>query len=121
MNTQTQIFESIYEFLERTDIIINGVSKEFALKFPNYMEMNQTNTGCWNCEGCTNCNYCSKCRGSHDCLNCTNCTYCSECKDCTNCRGSHYCLNCTNCQKCFHCNSIKDSFDYFKNFAINVF
>jgi len=45
----TQIFKNYDDFFERQDKNINGVSEEFAKKFPNYAEMNQTNTGCWDC------------------------------------------------------------------------
>ena len=55
---KTEIFESYRAFLQREDKSVNGVSPRFAERFPNYAEMNETNTGCWNCYDCKYCKNC---------------------------------------------------------------
>lgn len=68
----TKIYKDFEEFEAREDKFINGVSVEFAEKFPDYMEFNKTNAGCWECE---------------ECENCLDCSLCFECKYCKNCTG----------------------------------
>ena len=42
---KTEIFKSYKAFMQREDKTTNGVSPRFAERFPNYAEMNETNTG----------------------------------------------------------------------------
>ena len=76
---KTQIFENLGDFRKREDIKINGVSKEFAEKFPNYEIDNKTNQGCWECLNCKNCEWCENCSDSQQCKACS---YCKKCKEC---------------------------------------
>ena len=73
---KTKIFESYEDFLNREDKNINGVSEEFAAKYPDFEEQNDTNTGCWNC---------------YNCLNCYNCVNCYACESCSSCSSSYLC------------------------------
>ena len=52
---KTEIFESYYEFSKREDKKVNGVSKEFAYKNPEFEKENDKNDGCWDCSGCSRC------------------------------------------------------------------
>jgi len=69
---KTQIFNSYAHFLNREDKTANGVSPEFAEKYPDFEAQNETNSGCWNCSDCRYCRYCS------DCSDCRYCSYCSD-------------------------------------------
>jgi len=86
----TQIFKNYDDFFERQEKIINGVSPEFAEKFPNYAEMNQTNTGCWDCYNCT------ECYGCRNCIECQDCIRCNDLVLCTDCNRSQYNYNTNN-------------------------
>jgi len=86
----TKIFKNYDDFFERQDKNINGVSEEFAKKFPNYVEMNQTNTKCWNCYNCKNCIECFECQNCAGCKYCTNCTHCNDLVLYKDCNGSQY-------------------------------
>jgi len=65
-----QIFKNYEEFLEAKKInpSINGVSIDFAKKYPQYIDMNDC-CGCWNCASC---------------IDCTDCKYCFSCVGCIN-------------------------------------
>lgn len=76
---KTEVFESYEDFLAREDKSVNGVSTHATKIYPNYAEMNETNTGCWNCFNCTNC---------IDCISCDYCTDCTNCKSCWHCSGA---------------------------------
>ena len=91
---KTLIFESYKEFSSRGDKTINGVSKEFAEKHPDYEEINKTNRGCWDCEGCKECVVCE------DCVDCWKCKGCYNCLKCADCVG---CILCDNCEDCVCC------------------
>ena len=45
----TEVFNNKKEFLSRADKSVNGVSPEFAEKYPDYEDGNKLNLGCWNC------------------------------------------------------------------------
>jgi len=59
---KTEIFNNYHSFLTRENKTINGVSVEFAEHYPDYIEDNETNIGCWNCRGCEECKWCEECR-----------------------------------------------------------
>ena len=84
--SKTEIFNSYEEFLNRPDKSINGISINFALKYPNYEKDNETNNNCYNCLNCNNCINCDYCI---NCSYCTNSSLCDEYHHCTNC----YCNN----------------------------
>ena len=63
LSKKTRIYETYEDFKNREDKTINGVSKDFAINYPNYEEMNETNKGCWNCSCCSNCVDCEGCDG----------------------------------------------------------
>lgn len=67
---KTEIFKTLEEFNGRVDKSVNGVSAYFVEQFPNWREMNATNTGCWNCFDCEHCSYCQYCQ---DCKRCEKC------------------------------------------------
>jgi len=106
---QTQIFKSYSDFLNRPDKTINGVSKDFAKMYPNYIETNLTNKGCWDCVDCTNCHYCSNCTG------CTNCHYCSYCTGCYKCEYCNFCNDSVYCDNCVHSKWLQYRIDYKDN------
>lgn len=56
-------------FLNREDKTANGVSPEFAEKYPDFEAQNETNSGCWNCSSCISCSSCSSC------------SFCSSCSE----------------------------------------
>lgn len=70
---KTQVFESYNTFKQRVDKKINGVSTQFAKKYPNWEKMNITNTGCWNCVECEDCNKCEECKECQMCVECVEC------------------------------------------------
>ena len=72
----TQIFENYETFLKRENKTINGVSKGTANKHTNYVEMNATNEGCWNCIACRSCKDCIACKFCIGCIACENCIDC---------------------------------------------
>lgn len=49
----TQIFKNWFDFNNREDRDINGVSEEFAKDHPEFEKENETNKGCWNCSDCS--------------------------------------------------------------------
>ena len=106
---ETQIFEDFKEFNKREDKSINGVSPEFAERFPNYKVDNETNSGCWecnHCDHCVNCDFCNDCKRCNycrHCKNCKNCRLCESCNYCENCVDCDYCKNCIDCESCDHC------------------
>ena len=108
---KTQIFENKEQFDAREDKSINGVSHEFAERHPNWAEMNESNTGCWDCWGCVDCVDCTNCNLCNDCINCSdckNCTWCEDCDNCTDCYRCYRCKNCENCsgsRNCEHCDN----------------
>ncbi|MBO9613394.1 MAG: hypothetical protein J7619_11895 [Dyadobacter sp.] len=57
----TQIFQGYFEFIQREDKTVNGVSAEFAQENPDFEKQNETNKGCWNCSDCSGCSRCSRC------------------------------------------------------------
>ena len=67
---RTLIFNDWWEFKQREDKSVNGVSPSFAEKNPDFKKDNLTNSGCWECSNCTECS---------DCIECLNCTYCGDC------------------------------------------
>ena len=98
----TQVFESYDAFEAREDKRINGVSKWFAERYPNWASMNETNLGCWNCADC------ERCWGCADCRDCVICVVCERCERCENCRNCTNCMNCTNCGVCERCERCVD-------------
>ena len=70
---KTQVYRSLDEFLAREDKTVNGVSEAYSIQWPNFIEDNETNTGCWNCNDCVGCVECN------DCYDCTDCTECFDC------------------------------------------
>lgn len=81
MNLTTRIFENYNAFINRVDKTVNGVSPEFAIFYPNWQQMNETNKGCWNCVNCTFCENCTHCHNSVKCINTILCNGCIECRD----------------------------------------
>ena len=45
---KTEIFNSYEEFRKRPNKSINGVSRKFALAYPDFISQNSTNKGCFN-------------------------------------------------------------------------
>lgn len=82
---KTQIFNSYDEFKDREDKSVNGCTQRFLdrnnLTFEQFVEMNSTNEGCWQCIGCKGCVDCK------DCLRCEDCEDCVDCVDCIRCVG----------------------------------
>ena len=81
---KTLIFNSYYDFLQREDLAVNGVSCAFAKANPNYEEDSETNVGCWECINCIRCGWCidcKKCTESFDCIRCEECVGCSSLVD----------------------------------------
>lgn len=77
----TQVFSSYEAFLARKDQDVNGVSKAFAEKYPQYETENETNTACWNCNVCRDCTECVDCNACRDCVYCNSCRSCSGSQD----------------------------------------
>jgi hypothetical protein len=69
---KTLIFETYSDFLNREDVELNGVSKEFAELHPDFEKQNITNEGCWNSSGCSGCSDCSDCSRCSDCSDLNN-------------------------------------------------
>ena len=132
---KTKIFNSFKEFLSRSNKSINGVTANFAENNANYIEINQSNMGCWdcinciNCIGCNDCQNCQNCQNCHNCHNCliseqccicknsshcnfcTNCTNCNSCTSCTNCKNCKFSVNCNSCKlsgNCYHCTKCRE-------------
>ena len=82
--TNTEIFASFDDFLNRADKKTNGVSSEFAERNPNYARDNETNIGCWNCVSCKWCISCISCKS------CISCESCESCKSCESCESFSY-------------------------------
>ncbi|WP_273993977.1 hypothetical protein [Vibrio parahaemolyticus] len=97
----TEIFENYNNFKQRLNKKVNGVSKKFAEKHPNYQEMNLTNTGCWECVDSSDCLACIRC------YDCTNCNGCSDCTRCVFCSDSVYCIACYECDGCTYCTTCR--------------
>lgn len=81
---KTKVYNSFKEFLNDPDLKVNGVTKNFAILYSNYAEMNKTNEGCFNCKHCLDCVYC------HDCSYCTGCKGCFLCKNCDNLKDEDF-------------------------------
>lgn len=94
---RTEIFETKFDFEQRENKEINGVSPEFAKENKNWRSINENNEGCWNC---FNCCYCS---------NCSDCTYSNRLSFCDDCHYSYNCFKCVNCHYCEHCFKCNDS------------
>jgi len=92
--TNTEIFASFDDFLNRADKKTNGVSSEFAERNPNYARDNETNIGCWNCVSCKWCISCISCKS------CISCESCESCKSCESCRSCVACVSCESCESC---------------------
>jgi len=108
---KTQIFETHQEFKNREDKSVNGVSSEFAERYPNWRQTNETNEGCWNCVGCEYCTYCANCQECKSCKHCRNyCAFCTNCINCVSCCSCHNCLNCLGCNFCTDCTHCYDGF-----------
>lgn len=84
---ETQVFRDFYEFMTRPDKSVNGVSPEHAEKYPDYIDDNNSNIGCWNCVKCIDCDYCIDCG---NCIDCVNCSDCDSCTLCTEVRNHEY-------------------------------
>lgn len=103
---RTEIFKDYKDFLKRKDRKLNGVTKEFAEKYPDYEKQNETNMGCFNCIGCTRCRTCVNCQFCDLCR--CSCIDCVECYDCYSCKR---CIRATSCKRCSDCNIIKNCTD----------
>lgn len=70
----TNIYATYEDFFFRENEQDNGVSEEFAQKHDgyhgtDYIKMNDSNQGCWNCAkstGCSNCVELVNCHGQHN-------------------------------------------------------
>lgn len=108
---KTEIFASYKLFMQRKDRTLNGVSPEFAEKYPDYEQQNESNMGCYNCIGCTRCRtcvecqFCDNCRSS--CKNCSGCVDCKSCKNCVDCKSCKGCKNCKSSNNCIKCKDLK--------------
>ena len=100
---KTKIFKSYEDFLNREDRSINGVSKDFAAKHPDFKKQNETNTGCWNCHSCYYCFDCNSCDSCYSCKSCNDCELCNFCHWCESCYECYYCNDCASCYECNHC------------------
>ncbi|MGL5914024.1 MAG: hypothetical protein ACRCZB_07645 [Bacteroidales bacterium] len=76
---RTEIFENKEAFDKRPNKFTNGVSPEFAKKYPNYGFDNDSNVGCWNCNDCKHCAYSQFLDDCYDCENCKDCINCWAC------------------------------------------
>ncbi|HGF5258962.1 TPA: hypothetical protein ACF37V_004684 [Vibrio parahaemolyticus] len=97
----TEIFENYDDFKQRLNKNINGVSKKFSEKHPNYQQMNLTNTGCWECVNSKDCLACIRC------YDCANCNGCFDCARCIFCSDSIYCIACNECDGCIYCTACR--------------
>ena len=108
---ETKIFATYHDFIYREDRKLNGVSQEFADKYPNYEQQNETNIGCYNCIGCTKCRTCVNCEFCDECrCSCVDCVRCFDCKSCKNCSDAKSCSRCNDCERiknCQHCKKLK--------------
>ena len=99
----TRVYKGKEDFVNRADKEENGVSEEFALRYPHYRYDNDTNKGCWNCLRCTHCknlDSCTMCWNSRDSKELYDCIWCYGCQNCEGCRGCQDCLRCENCLDC---------------------
>jgi len=64
---KTKIFKDYKEFTKRKNKAVNGVTRGFADKHPDYEEDNEGNIGCFNCYDCFVCNYCNHCSHCNNC------------------------------------------------------
>lgn len=96
----TKIFKNFAHFVSREDKSVNGVSPEFAAKYPNWEAENRTNDSCWNCHRCAHCSICTGCKY---CNNCTECVDSYNCKDCYDVNFSKHMNSCSNCMRSKHC------------------
>ena len=94
--TNTEIFASFDDFLNRADKKTNGVSPEFEERNPNYAQDNETNIGCWNCVSCKSC---------ISCISCVSCNWCESCESCKSCESCRSCVACVSCESCESCES----------------
>ena len=62
---ETDIFKSYEDFKNRPDKSVNGVSEDFSRAYTDYRQINQTNSGCWDCEDFTGCEDCTGCTTLH--------------------------------------------------------
>ncbi len=111
---KTYLFKDYDAFLNRKDRDVNGVSTQFANKYPNWKEMNTTNTGCWNCvdcKECENCVCCTECVGCEMCTECVGCVRCTECVECEECEDCRECLKCKKCKECRECEECEECED----------
>ncbi len=100
---ETKIYKNYKEFITRNNKKANGVSEEFATKYPNYKIMNTTNKGCWNCLDCDDCYYCNECNSCFNCRECASCCFCNNCYKCNICNLCKKCSDCNNCKECYNC------------------
>jgi len=86
----TKIYKDIEAFMARpkSERAFNGVSPAFVEANPNWVWMNSTNEGCWDCDDCSNCFNCFRCYG---------CESCNFCEDCDSCENMDYCTACSGC------------------------
>lgn len=96
LSQTTRIYNDCGDFRERANIMDNGVSKDFALAHPNYIQDNATNKGCFNCLNTTNSH------GSYNCFNCTNVHLCGELTNCSFCYMSVGMSNCGSIVQCMY-------------------
>ncbi len=75
---KTQIFADVYDFYDRPDKTVNGVTQTFADANPGW-DAERGNQACWNCSGCSGCSDCSRCSRCSDCSDCSRCSRCSGC------------------------------------------
>ena len=66
---KTKIYKSYEDFMKREDKNINGVSEDFAAKYPDFETQNQSRKGCWNCYKCELCYFCESCKSSKNLIN----------------------------------------------------
>ena len=112
---KTEIYENYDAFIKREDTKINGVTKEFAERNPEFETENETNTGCWNCSDCSDCSDCSgcsRCSGCFGCYECSNCSSCSSCSRCSDCSDCYECSKCPDGSGLFRYSGVKDSPPY---------
>lgn len=75
---KTKIFINKSHFDQRPDRSVNGVSREFAMMYPHWLEQNTHNTACWECVECQDC---------YRCVGCVNCWRCNTSENCINCNS----------------------------------
>jgi len=60
---KTEIFWDFFDFLERKDKNVNGVSHDFAAQNQIDIGQDEGNVGCWNMYYCAECSGCYECSG----------------------------------------------------------